>query len=244
MRPAEYWGARNRRYGEAASYDIHDRLGLKNRYLRVVRDRAVLAALSEVAPGGRVLDLGCGTGSLSRCLVSQRLRVVGLDIAGELLQHARRQQLAPGASFVLYGGESIPLRTGSVDACVTYLVLGHVTEAQVLERLLGEVERVLRPNGVLAAIEQTSRRQRRSRDQMKVQRTAGEYLAHLCQTGFSEVTARTVRRGHFPLTYAIRLGLVPGRALSRLATLESWLGRHLPAPCFDYAETLLVARRR
>jgi hypothetical protein len=52
---------------------------------------------------------------------------------------------------------------------------------------------------------------------------------------------RQIRRGHFPLVYPIRYGLVPQGWLPRIAGLESRLWCNAPLPRFDYADVLVQA---
>ena len=60
---------------------------------------ALLDAL-PLAPGQRVLDLGCAIGDVTAALVARGARVIGVDLNAELLDEARGRQLA-GAEFVL-----------------------------------------------------------------------------------------------------------------------------------------------
>jgi SAM-dependent methyltransferase len=58
-------------------------------------DRA--CTLAGVAPGARVLEIGCGTGKLTRDLLDRGLVVDAVDPGGELVAVARRLQPGPGA---------------------------------------------------------------------------------------------------------------------------------------------------
>src|SRR5690242_15239305 len=51
----------------------------------------------DVRPGMRVLELGCGTGALTRKLLARGAQVTAVDWSGPMLQRARRR--APAATF-------------------------------------------------------------------------------------------------------------------------------------------------
>jgi hypothetical protein len=104
---------------------------------------------------------------------------------------------------------------------------------------LDELHRVLRPGGRFVAIEQARRRRTIDSTQMKVQRTQSEYVAALEAAGFANPRATVVRRGHFPLLYAIRYGLMPSRLFPTIAGWERWWGSLFCSPCCDYVDVLL-----
>jgi SAM-dependent methyltransferase len=109
------------------------------------RRRALL--LAAVAPGERVLDLGCGAGRFVRALGEAGAEPVGVEIAQAALDRARRN--APGADLrLLEPGGELPLEHRSVDAVWCSEVLEHVAD---VAGLLVEVRRVLRPGGRLLA---------------------------------------------------------------------------------------------
>jgi SAM-dependent methyltransferase len=104
-------------------------------------------------PGARVLEVGCGTGVLTRRLarLPEVASVVGVDVAETLLERAR--ELAadlPTVSFETGDARSLPFADGSFDAVVLDSTLCHVpgVEAAVVETF-----RVLGPGGVLAAFD-------------------------------------------------------------------------------------------
>jgi len=105
-----------------------------------------LRAELELPAGARVLDLGAGTGKLTRALLSGGLDVVAVEPQESLRALLTR---AVGAERVLAGlAEEIPLDDRSV-AAVTVADAFHWFDPP---RALQEIRRVLRPGGGLAVL--------------------------------------------------------------------------------------------
>jgi SAM-dependent methyltransferase len=106
------------------------------------------AAGYHVPTGGRVLDLGCGTGDLARHLASAGLRVTGCDISANMLSRAAGSD--PGGIIEWRhldpAWRTLPFEAGQFDAVVASSVLEYVDSPAVV---LGECARVLRPGGVM-----------------------------------------------------------------------------------------------
>lgn len=111
-------------------------------YMNGLKLRYLLDDLSGVH--GRVLDVGCGAGSVAKGVKRERpnLEVFGCDISESALATAR---LAPGGvDFRLATAERLPFEDGEFDLVWIFDVLEHVDDP---ERVLREVRRVLKPGG-------------------------------------------------------------------------------------------------
>jgi SAM-dependent methyltransferase len=109
----------------------------------------ILTLLEPVrARGGLVLELGCGSGLLTRHLVEAGHRVVATDASPAMLELAR--ETVAGAESI----EQLVLPDDSLPSCDAVVSVGHVLsylpdEASV-ERALVAAATALRPEGVLA----------------------------------------------------------------------------------------------
>lgn len=134
------------------SYDPR-RAGLSAEVARL-EDQAALAwpaeerILRALGVGGTVLDLGCGPGFVLERLASLADRLVGVEPDVELAELARAR--VPSAEVLAGDAERIPLADDSVDAAIVRFVFQHLADPAVAAR---ELTRVVRPGGVVAAIE-------------------------------------------------------------------------------------------
>ena len=104
---------------------------------------ALLAGELGIGPGRRVLDLGAGTGKLTRLLLGTGAGVVAVE------PDAAMRARLPAAADVLDGAaESVPLPDASIDA-VTVAQAFHWFEPSAA---LAEIARVLRAGGGLGLV--------------------------------------------------------------------------------------------
>jgi ubiquinone/menaquinone biosynthesis C-methylase UbiE len=107
-------------------------------------------AFAGVRDGQRILDVGCGTGSLARELLShgQTISVVGIDPASTYVSFAEEAIPDTRARFQVGSAETLPFPDASFDAALSLLVLQDVADP---DRVVGEMARVTRDGGVVAA---------------------------------------------------------------------------------------------
>lgn len=114
--------------------------------------RTRLVAQADVQPRSRVLDLGCGTGTLT-ILLQQAVpeaEVIGIDADPDVLEIARRKAESAGTVLRLAQGDAtaLPYADGSFDRVVTSLLFHHLA-AEAKRSVAREVFRVLRRGGSL-----------------------------------------------------------------------------------------------
>ena len=102
--------------------------------------------------GQRVLDIGCGTGTLA-CMLAQRqprTEIHGLDGDLEILERARRKASERGAAVEFTHGMSfeLPFPDQHFDNVLSSLFFHHLTP-ESKRRTLAEIQRVLKPGGGL-----------------------------------------------------------------------------------------------
>lgn len=123
-----------------------------NRLLGVAALHDELIAEARLEPGQRVLDVGCGTGSLAMRIRSQmpRVEVIGLDPDPKALAIARRkaERARVEVRFEEGYGDALPFADASFDRATSSLMLHHL-ELATRRGMLREVLRVLRPGGSL-----------------------------------------------------------------------------------------------
>ena len=121
------------------------------------RWKQATARLVQVPPGGRAIDVCCGTGDLALLLAryaGPRGRVVGIDFSEEMLRVARRKAAAAGlgisVTFALGDAEALGLPDAAFDGAAVGFGIRNTVHP---ETALREIHRVLRPGGRLAILE-------------------------------------------------------------------------------------------
>lgn len=119
---------------------------------RTAEDRGA-SVLANLSHGMRVLDVGCGPGTITIGLaraVGPTGRVVGVDrelSQVDLARRAARAAGAGGARFVQGSVYAIPLADDAVDVVVAHALFEHLAEPA---RALAELRRVVRDGGLVA----------------------------------------------------------------------------------------------
>lgn len=103
---------------------------------------------SRLAPGARVLDLGCGGGAPETMRLAERFRVTGIDISRNQVDRARAA--VPEAEFLCADFTELELPAGSFDAAVAFYSFNHVPR-ELLAPLLVRIHGWLVPGGRLCA---------------------------------------------------------------------------------------------
>lgn len=157
-------GASSADWGADVGVDTRDALASRleeqaaDPFLQRIAARAL--DLLDLAPGERVLELGCGTGVFLPALAADVMpsgHIVGLDHNPGFLEEARQRVVAAGLSTLVTLEEAdavrLPFPTASFDAVHVERVLMHLEDP---DAALREVRRVLKPGGRFVAAEPDS----------------------------------------------------------------------------------------
>jgi SAM-dependent methyltransferase len=220
----------------AAVLDPADSRGAKNRTIDRAHKHALRNACGDLA-GARALDFGCGTGRLSSWLASHGASVDGVDATEEMIAIA--QGAVPGARFQTIDGGALPFPDSTFDLVLTAYVLQYYVRASPAIPL--EIARVLKPAGLVVAIEQVTD------DPISLGRggSIAAYAQLFSQTGLTVIRTRAVRAGNSRLIGLVQrlplLRSLPG--LPPLLGLEARLALNAPLEGDSYVDALFVARR-
>lgn len=110
-------------------------------------DRKLLDRFAEeVGNEGRVCEIGCGPGHVSRYLRDKGANIFGLDISFEMLNEARR--INPDIKFVEGNALNLPLQSNELAGIVAFYMICNLPDEH-LQQTFREMHRTLRRNGLL-----------------------------------------------------------------------------------------------
>lgn len=83
---------------------------------------------AKMSAGKRVIDIGCGEGYGPALLAAGAGEVLGVDIAPEVVAHARSAYPAPNLSFEVMDVNRLDVPSGSFDLAVSFQVVEHLLD--------------------------------------------------------------------------------------------------------------------
>jgi 2-polyprenyl-3-methyl-5-hydroxy-6-metoxy-1,4-benzoquinol methylase len=158
---AQLFAARGEGLAAVCSY------GMPEFYNRTIQrtQRLALSSHLEVAPGMRVLDVGCGVGRWSRLCALRGAEVSGIDLSPSMVRIAQRRAVAEGVAdrcrFIVQDLAELEL-PNRFDLILGVTVLQHILEPARLRAAVQRMARHLQPRGRMLLLEAApSRRTRR-----------------------------------------------------------------------------------
>ena len=184
---------------ETSGHVIHWALPYDALTGRILRpSEASIRILSQLKPGDKVLDVGCGSGRLTIAAqkwVEPTGQAQGIDPAPEMIKIAQRNSERSGvvAKFEVGLVEAIPFPDSTFDVVMSRLVMHHLPD-DLKPRGLAEMRRVLKPGGLCLVIDFEPPR--------------SPILLHLVENLLSPVMAKIDVRAYTPLLVEAGFGKV------------------------------------
>jgi SAM-dependent methyltransferase len=253
----------------AQNYDPHrfrTTVPFYNRYRQPYPRRLIdwVVERTGLEPGGAILDLGCGPGTLAVLFAGAGMNVTGVDPEPAMLEEARRN--GPGVTFLEGSSFALPAGIGPFRLAA----MGRSFHWMDREATLARLDGLIAPGGAIAlfddkhprtvenrwrrTLDEIGRKYGRGEEAHIVERDSGRYRTHesyLLNSPFADLerVAVIVRR---TLSVDDIVGLAfslstssPAKLGERIGTFESDLRAALPEPGYtEIAEmSALIARR-
>jgi ubiquinone/menaquinone biosynthesis C-methylase UbiE len=130
-----------RHYIEVERYDWVTEPRRFSRIYHQRREKETAELVKRYANGAKILDIGCGTGLITRHLDCKL--VVGLDINQWAIERAKPR--SPGVEFIVADAENLPLRSSVFNTVICTQTLEHLPKPQ---NAVSEIFRVLQSGGL------------------------------------------------------------------------------------------------
>lgn len=137
------------------SVSYHSQAAIYHRFAECEDQPGHIAAfLGPKVRNREVLDCGCGSGKYLRLLGPLASRYVGVDISREMLDLASDSMPSDGnIELVHSSAEAMPMASSSFDFVLASWVLGTILDPARRLAAIGEIMRVLKPNGRVLLVE-------------------------------------------------------------------------------------------
>lgn len=101
-----------------------------------------LAQTALIRPGDRILEIGCGIGTVAAELAQQGHSVTGTDISRVAIEYGRSKY--PGVRLEVQPAEELGFEDGAFDVVLSFDLFEHIAQ---IDKHVAEVRRVLTPGG-------------------------------------------------------------------------------------------------
>ena len=100
-------------------------------------------------PSGSIwLDVGCGTGTLTKLILEnyQPRKVIAIDSSSEFISYSKESVINPKVHFQVGKAEELEIESNSIDAVVSGIMINFVSQP---EKVIDEMKRVAKPGGAI-----------------------------------------------------------------------------------------------
>lgn len=139
---------KNQNYWQNIAQEYNRNIGDKGdvRHEKIINP-IVFKLLGDLS-GKVVLDAGCGNGYLSRRMAKTAKKVIGIDFTKKLIEAAKQEINPQNVEFIEGNLEHLPFQSDSFDTVLCNMVL---MDVERIDKVIGELGRVLKQNGVIIA---------------------------------------------------------------------------------------------
>lgn len=103
---------------------------------------------NHVKKNDKILDYGCGYGRTLRLLKDNGyLNLSGVDLSEKMIERAKKEN--PSMNYAVVKNNKLHFEDNSFDAVLLLAVLTCIINNKEQEMMINEIERVLKPNGVI-----------------------------------------------------------------------------------------------
>lgn len=129
---------------------LHRLLCSSSKWRMTVERYALPWTLDGLDIGANVLEIGPGYGAATEVLQKSVQQLTCIEVDSGLAKRLRRRIRNENVKVICGDATAMTLEDESFDGAVCFTMLHHVAAAELQDRLLAEVYRVLRPSGVFA----------------------------------------------------------------------------------------------
>ncbi len=129
---------------------FHRWLCSSERWKQTVENHILPWTLEDVDLGSNVLEIGPGYGASTEVLRQRVAHLTCVEIDAQLARNLSRRQSGNNVRIVCEDATAMSFPDATFDGAVCFTMLHHVPSVTQQNRLLAEVARVLRPNGIFA----------------------------------------------------------------------------------------------
>jgi SAM-dependent methyltransferase len=122
---------------------------------KTLEEKIVPWALKGIEMGDDVLEIGPGPGMTTDVLRQRFARLTSVEIDHALAESLKQRMQGTNVQVVEKDATAMPFENGSFSGAVSFTMLHHVPSAEMQNRLLAEVFRVLQPGAMFVGTDST-----------------------------------------------------------------------------------------